>query len=126
MCTSAPFKMILGLCLISLLCCVSLGRWSFSSCSAEQIKTYIRYRGCLKMTTAPPLSGNRFGQVVGAEETCRRNTGKSVVPGYEAQICSYLHCLDKTIGTTTYMSLVESPEGLSCAPGKMCSRGACV
>ncbi|KAK3792607.1 hypothetical protein RRG08_035942 [Elysia crispata] len=78
------------------------------------------------MTTARPLSGNRFGQVVGAEETCRRNTGKSVVPGYEAQICSYLHCLDKTIGTMTYMSLVESPEGLSCAPGKMCSRGACV
>lgn len=101
-------------------------RWSFSSCSAEQIKTYIRFRGCLTMTSATELTGyKRFGQVVGAAETCRRATGKTVVSGYEDRMCSELYCLDKTVGTMTYMMIVDPPEGLECEPGKMCLKGTC-
>ncbi|GFS10007.1 A disintegrin and metalloproteinase with thrombospondin motifs 18 [Elysia marginata] len=107
----------------------SKNKWSFSSCSAEQIKSYIKSKDCLLPddTTAQPLSGyRRFGQVVGAEETCRRTTGKSVVSGYEDEICTLLYCLDQETDTVTYMVNVEPPPGVECDQGKICIRGSCV
>ncbi|GFN88938.1 Zinc metalloproteinase/disintegrin [Plakobranchus ocellatus] len=109
---------------------------TFSACSVEHLRVLLPSSQCLSPENTTAIRSPRFGQLVGADESCRRYTGLHVsryyyYKGSYTRICESVVCevsleVISDAKFNVFGVPVRSPEGMQCESRHSCQEGHCV
>ncbi|XP_076446037.1 uncharacterized protein LOC143283667 [Babylonia areolata] len=114
----------------------STNRWSFSPCSADDMKGYIAElnsmnANCLVKTTTAPTPGIELGALLGPDQQCQMVYGPQAFFCREfyttaqdyTKMCSSMWC--SASPNDTHCRNYIASDGFVCGDDKVCKRGSC-